>query len=124
MQDFRKLEVWQLARRLTVLTYRITARFPSDERFGLISQMRRCAVSIGSDIAEGCGRATAPDILRFHQASFASSFELLHQYITSVDLGYLDKSALARVDRKLETFRRKLSRLMSAIRKSGETDGA
>jgi four helix bundle protein len=116
MQDFRKLEVWQEARRMTTDIYRRTARFPADERFGLISQLRRCALSIGSDIAEGCGRATAPDITRFHQSSFASSFELLHQLITSLDLGYLNANEFKAWDDRLEVFRRRLSRLMTAIR--------
>jgi four helix bundle protein len=116
MQDFRKLHVWQLSRRLTNAVYRLTAPFPMDERFGLTSQMRRCAVSIGSNIAEGSGRSTAPDTLRFFQASFASSFELLHQLITSLDLGYLQERDFDTMDRKLEEFRRRLSRLMQTIR--------
>jgi four helix bundle protein len=93
-------------------------RFISAERtLRAHAQLRRCAISIGSDIAEGCGRSTAPDILRFHQAAFASSLEMLHQLITATDLGYLDESDLASIEPSLETFRRKLSRLMLAIRR-------
>src|SRR5262245_51790966 len=70
MQDFRKLQAWQAARELTTRIYRATAAFPSAERFGLTAQMRAAAVSIGANLAEGCGRATRADTLRFFQMSF------------------------------------------------------
>src|SRR6185436_15253119 len=112
MQDFRKLEVWQLNRELTVAIYRTTARFPADERFGLVSQMRRAVVSIGSCLAEGCGRATTVDTLRFFQMSFSSATELLHQLITSLDLEFLTQDEFRDLDKRLEVIRRKLATLM------------
>ena len=69
MQDFRKLRAWQESRALTTKIYRVTATFPETERFGLISQMRAAMISIGANMAEGCGRATRPDTLRFFQMS-------------------------------------------------------
>ena len=116
MQDFRKLEVWQLNRSFTISVYKATASFPRDERYGLTSQMRRAALSIGSGIAEGCGRATNADALRFLQMSFSSSMELLHQLITSNDLGFLSDSQLADLDKELEVIRRKLARFMRKLR--------
>ena len=116
MQDFRKLQVWQLNRRLTVNVYRTTAAFPRDERYGLTSQMRRAVVSIGSTIAEGCGRGSTSDTLRFFQMAFGSSVEVLHQLITSQDLGFLAEVEFGQLDRELEVIRRKLSRLMSKLR--------
>ncbi|HJQ19516.1 MAG TPA: four helix bundle protein [Gemmatimonadaceae bacterium] len=116
MQDFRKLEVWQLNRALTLRVYQATARFPADERFGLVSQMRRAAVSIGSCIAEGCGRGSRPDTLRFFQMAFSSATELLHQLITSLDLQFISAEDFAVYDEELEIIRRKLANLMKRLR--------
>ena len=109
MQDFRKLQVWQLNRKLTVSVYRATADFPRDERYGLTSQMRRAVISIGSSIAEGCGRGSTADTLRFFQMSFGSSVELLQQLITANDLGFLSDTVFAELDKESEIVRRKLA---------------
>jgi four helix bundle protein len=101
MQDFRKILVWQANRELTVSIYKATANFPAEERYGLVSQMRRAVVSIGSGIAEGCGRGSIADSLRFYQMSFSSSMELLHQLITWNDLGYLPNDRFRELDTKL-----------------------
>ncbi|MEX2179503.1 MAG: four helix bundle protein [Gemmatimonadaceae bacterium] len=116
MQDFRKLEVWQLNRQVTVEIYRATAAFPATERFGLSAQMRSAVVSIGSNIAEGCGRGSTADTLRFFQMAFGSTTELLHQLITSGDLGFLAEDQLRHLDAGLETVRRKLAALMRRLR--------
>jgi four helix bundle protein len=65
MQDYGKLVVWQKAHALTIEIYRITTNFPKEEMFGLTSQMRRASVSIGSNIAEGCGRGGKSELGRF-----------------------------------------------------------
>jgi len=106
MQDFRKIQAWQHNRELTRLVYSVTAKFPADERFGLTSQIRRAAVSIGANIAEGSGRGSAADKIRFLQMSFGSSTELLHHLITSVDLGFLEPASFEELDSKLESVRR------------------
>jgi four helix bundle protein len=116
VQDFRKIQVWQLNRQLTVNVYRATAAFPPDERYGLISQMRRAVISIGSSIAEGCGRGSTADTLRFFQMSFGSSVELLHQLITANDLGFLSDTEFAELDKESEVGRRKLARLMAKLK--------
>ena len=116
MQDFRKIQVWQLNRQLTVNIYHATAAFPRDERYGLTSQMRRAVISIGSSIAEGCGRGSTADTLRFFQMSFGSSVELLHQLITANDLGFLPDNDFAQLDRESELVRRKLARLMAKLK--------
>src|SRR5688572_21964817 len=102
MQDFRKLRVWQMNRELTVQVYQTTARFSRDERFGLTAQMRSAVVSIGANVAEGCGRGSRPDTIRFLQIAFGSSVELLHHFITSADLGFLPPEDFAVLDRKNE----------------------
>jgi four helix bundle protein len=106
MQDFRKVRAWQASRELTVMIYRITASFPRDERFGLTSQIRRAAISIGANIAEGCGRDTRADTQRFFQMAFGSSVELLHHLIISLDLGILQKEEFDRLEAQMEPMRK------------------
>jgi len=87
--SFEKLNVWQKARKLSVMVYNETKLFPDEERFGLISQMRRCSISISSNIAEGTGRHSAKDKARFTEIAYGSALELLNQAILSNDLGFL-----------------------------------
>lgn len=79
MQDFRKLTVWHSSQDLAVNVYRATRGFPSNELYGLTSQMRRSAVSIGSNIAEACGRDGPADFMRFLHFAIGSVSELLSQ---------------------------------------------
>ena len=116
MQDFRNLKVWQANRKLTVLIYRATADFPSDERFGLISQMRRAVIRIGACIAEGCGRRTIKDTGHFFQMSFSSATELLHHLITSLDLQYLSQDRFDELDGKLLEIRKMVTSLMKRLK--------
>ena len=116
MQDFRKLRVWQANRAYTLEIYRVTAKYPVDERFCLISQMRRAVIRVGACIAEGCGRKTRKDTLHYFQMSFSSSTELLHHLITSGDLKYLRDSDLQVMEAKLEEIRKMLAGLMRKLR--------
>lgn len=89
---FEKLNVWQKSRTLSVFVYKLTSHFPTEEKFGLISQMRRCAISIASkasNISEGTGRHTHKDQARFTEIAYGSALELLNQSIISNDLGFL-----------------------------------
>ena len=83
---FEKLEVWQNARSLTKDIYELTSFFPDGERFGLISQLRRAASSVGANVAEGMHRNTVKDKARFINQSFGSIMEVLHFIILSKDL--------------------------------------
>ena len=76
MRNFRDLEVWQASVLLVKKIYLITAKFPNDEKFGLTSQINRAAISIPSNIAEGCSRTSQKDFSRFLQISLGSAFEL------------------------------------------------
>ncbi len=89
MRDFRKLDVWDRSHQLTLDVYRATDSFPSNERFGLTAQIRRCAISIPSNIAEGAGRESRPDYARFLGVAIGSAHELDYQLQLSKDLGYL-----------------------------------
>jgi four helix bundle protein len=79
MQDFRKLRVWHSAQNLAVAIYAATEGFPRTETYGLVSQMRRAAISVSSNIAEGCGRDSDAEFTRFLHFSLGSTSELLSQ---------------------------------------------
>lgn len=89
--SFEKLNVWQKARQLSIKIYKGTKDFPTEEKFGLTSQMRRAAVSISSNIAEGTGRHSFKDKARFTEIAYSSALELLNQAILSNDLEFLSK---------------------------------
>ena len=90
MRDFRGLKAWQRAYTLSLDIYRATKAFPVDERFGLTSQLRRAAVSIGANIAEGCGHRSDREVGRFMQFALASASELEHELLLARDLHLLD----------------------------------
>ncbi|MEP0546078.1 MAG: four helix bundle protein [Rhodothermales bacterium] len=89
MQDYRRLRVWQHAHQLVLDVYGATASFPKAERYGLVSQIRRAAVSVPSNIAEGCGRQSGPDLARFFQIALGSANEVDDQLLLARDLGLL-----------------------------------
>lgn len=94
MRDHRKLDVFNLADDLVVRVYEVTSRFPKDELYGLVSQMRRSAVSVTANIVEGCGRRTEIEFNRFLDISFGSLRELGYLIELSSRLGYLHGDAL------------------------------
>lgn len=81
MFDFRKLRIWQESYELTLTIYRLTRGFPKEELFGLTSQLRRSAASVPHNIAEGCGRHSKPDLLRFLTIAMGSASELESQIL-------------------------------------------
>jgi four helix bundle protein len=91
MRDFTKLEIWKRSHKLTLKIYKITKTFPKDELFGLTSQMRRSSSSMPTNIAEGCGRNTNPQLNRFLDFAAGSSSELQYQLILSKDLSYISE---------------------------------
>ena len=90
MQDFRKLKVWQKAHRLALSVYAATERFPSDERFGLTSQVRRAAVSVPTNIAEGRARQGDREFRNFLNIAYGSAAEVEYLMILARDLGFLE----------------------------------
>ena len=118
MQDFRKLEVWQLAHRLALDTYRATGKFPAREQYSLTDQMRRAAVSISSNLAEGCGRGGDADFARFVQIAFGSACELECQLLLARDLGFL----AAQTHAELEDFVQRIKRMLSGLLRKLKAD--
>jgi|SRR6185437_1296408 len=112
--SFEKLEAWQHARRLSVWIYKITKDFPSEEKFGLISQMKRAVLGIGSNIAEGTSRMTSKDQSHFSTMAYSGSIELLNHLILSNDLLFLNQNDYLQGRNLIE----KQTFLISQLRKS------
>jgi four helix bundle protein len=91
MHNFRQLNIWNDARTLVKEVYLLTSKFPNDERFGLISQINRCSVSIPSNIAEGSARGTNKDFAHFLRISLGSLYELETQLLLSADLNLISE---------------------------------
>lgn len=89
MGTFKDLLAWQKSLTLAKKVYQVTGNFPTEERFGLVNQMRRCAVSIPSNIAEGYGRGSDKELLRFLYVALGSSNELETQLILSLELSFM-----------------------------------
>lgn len=102
VNSFRDLVVWQKSHKLTLSIYQATDEYPDHEKFGLVNQMRRAAVSIPSNIAEGFGRPTRKDALRFYGIADASLSELKYQIILSSDLGYLKRDVFTSLENQTE----------------------
>lgn len=90
MHNVKDLKIWNKSLDLSIKVYDVTAKFPADERYGLISQIRRCAVSIPSNISEGAGRNSSKEFLQFLAISNGSSYELQTQLLISERLGFID----------------------------------
>ena len=116
MKDFRDLKVWAKAHELALHVYRVTAQFPAEERYGMSAQMRRCAVSIPSNIAEGCGRGSDADFARFLQMAMGSACELEYQLLLAQDLGYLAEGQHVEIQPNLEEIKRMLAGLIRTVR--------
>ncbi|MBK5965625.1 four helix bundle protein [Thiocystis minor] len=115
MRDYRKLSVWTSAHLLALSVYDATKGFPADERFGLSAQMRRAAVSIPSNIAEGCGRGTDADFARFVRIAVGSANELEYQCLLSRDLHYLSQDQAQVLMVRCSEVRRMLAGLLSKL---------
>lgn len=115
IKSYQDLVVWQKARALAKAVYQQTAVFPADERFTLTSQMRRAAIGVISNIAEGYGRGSQQDYLRFLRIARGSLFELEAQSIVAGDLGYLDHAAVASMSQLIEDVARPLSGLIRSL---------
>lgn len=90
MRNFKNYEVWQKAHELVISIYKLTGRFPKNEQYCLVNQMRRSAASIPKNIAEGCGRLTDLDFAWFITIASGSAYELEYQLLLSNEMQYID----------------------------------
>ena len=117
VRDFKELDVWRVAMHIASLTYQETRALPEDERFGLISQMRRTAVSIPSNIAEGYGRGSRQDYIRFLQIARGSACELETQVLLCRQLDY--KMEAETILLQLRGWHQLMYRLLQSLRSDG-----
>jgi four helix bundle protein len=115
MHRYKDLTVWQKAMELVVDLYRITEKFPLKERYGLITQMNRCAISIPSTIAEGAGRNTNKDFDHFLAISLGSSFELHSQLVLSNRLGYVELELVEKMEVELTHIQNMIVKLKKSL---------
>ena len=118
MRDHTKLKAFELADDLAILTYQKTLKFPKSEIYGLTSQMRRAAVSVPSNIVEGCARESQAEYLRFLEIAFGSLRELDYQYGLAKRLGYTKDSEPANFEAKMKEAQKVLGGLIRSMRKT------
>jgi four helix bundle protein len=112
--SFEKLKVWQESIQLAIKTYKTTDLFPKEEKFGLTSQMRRCSVSISSNLAEGTARLTNKDKAHFMTIAYSSTIELLNQALISKELDFISQTSYLDMRADIESVTNKIN----ALRKS------
>ena len=113
--NFKNLQTWKRARILVKQVYVITQKFPDEEKYGLTSQMRRAAVSIPSNISEGCGRKTTKDFSHFLDMAIGSTCELETQFYLSYDLNYISEDYMTRFATEITTIRRMIIAFQSKL---------
>ena len=117
MRDHTKLRAFELADEVAIRIYRLTQQFPKEEIYGLTSQMRRAAVSVPSNIVEGCSREGEVEYLRFLEISFGSLREIHYQLGLAKRLGYVDEDLFDACNGKVEESSKVLAALMRSIQK-------
>src|SRR4029077_1460198 len=115
MRNYRDLQVWNKAHNLTLELYRVSRGFPREEVYGVTSQLRRAAVSIGANLAEGCGRRTSTELARFVRIAMGSASELDYHLLLSRDLGFINDNDFARSAVDLTEVRKMLTSFLSSV---------
>ena len=116
MRNFKKLDIWKNVIELTKLVYQLAQKLPSDEKFGLISQLRRSSVSIPSNIAEGASRKSDKDFSRFLMISLGSCYEIETQLLISFDLNFINKEKLEELQNFLNQIIKMMSKFNSTLK--------
>ncbi|NQU03345.1 MAG: four helix bundle protein [Syntrophaceae bacterium] len=120
MKTYRDLVVWQKSMGLVTEVYEISKKFPKDELYGLISQIRRCAISLPSNIAEGYGRNSTNDYIHFLRIASGSLYELQTQMEISLNLQYIDRREFENLYELSREIERMLSSLIRKLRDRSE----
>ncbi len=113
--NYKELRVWQKTIELGVLVYNLTTKYPAEEKYGLISQIKRCAISIPSNIAEGAGRNSNKEFKRFLDISLGSCNELETQIIFSIKLDIISESETKIIQQKIEEISGMLIALIKSL---------
>ena|ERR1700704_713996 len=115
MRNYRDLQVLSKAHHLTLELYRISRQFPREEIYGITSQLRRAAVSIGANLAEGCGRRTSPELARFVRIAMGSASELDYHLVLCRDLGLISSDDFSTSSTKLTEVRKMLTSFLQSV---------
>ena len=115
MKDFRRLKVWEKAHLLILDVYKMTACFPREELYGLTSQLRRSAASMGANIAEGCGKEGNRELYRFLKIASGSASELDYNLLLAKDLNYLAEGNYEKIGKQLLEVRKMLTALLQKV---------
>ena len=116
MRDFRTLKVWEKGHRLTLDVYEVTVTFPSEELYGLTSQMRRACAAIPANVAEGCGRGSNADLARFLQIALGSASELQNHLLLVQDLAFVKPTDNERLSREVTELKRMLTSFVKNLK--------
>lgn len=116
MRDFRKLEIWEQGIRLVKIIYKLSEKLPSDEKYGLKSQITRAVVSVPSNIAEGCSRNSEIEFKRFLEIAMGSLFELETQLIIITELDFLNSEELESVFELIKKEAKMINSLITKIK--------
>ena len=115
--EYSKLEVWSECRKLVNLVYEVSKNFPKEEVYSLTSQMRRCSISISSNIAEGCGRQTSKDTINFLHISRGSLYELETQCYLALDQEYINEIEFNTVFQQIQLCKKLLNGFINYYKK-------
>lgn len=116
MHRYKELKVWKLSREFCSHIYVATVTFPENEKFGLISQLRRASISIPSNIAEGASRSSNKDFARFLEIAMGSAYEIETQILISSDLGFLSEEKAAFLIEQIVPIIKMLSKLKTTLK--------
>jgi four helix bundle protein len=115
MIDYRKYNVWQRGHQLVLDVYKLTATFPKSEQFNLVSQINRACLSIPTNIAEGCGRQTQKELIRYLYISSGSAHELEYLLFVSTELNFVEKEKSEKLLTELTEIKKMLASLINKI---------
>jgi len=124
LRNYRDLEVWDKAHKLTLQLYQRSRSFPKEEFYGLTSQLRRSAMSMGANLAEGCGRQTTPELARFVRIAMGSASELDYHLLLAHDFGYLQSDEHKGLSHELTRIRKMLASLLTTLESGAKQKAA
>ena len=119
--SFERLEVWIESKGFAIDIYKLTRDFPEEEKYGLVSQLRRAVISLSSNIAEGSSRTTSKDQARFYQLAFGSLMEVLSQLLISIELEFIEKEKEELMREKISKISNKLNALRNSALKQNKS---